>query len=106
MLVVLEDAVSEQQVRALLPGTASCAVVVTSRTMLTGLPGAAVHELDVLDPVRSRELLARVIGADRIEAESAAADALVRMVGNLPLALRIVAARLAARPSWPLSVMV
>jgi tetratricopeptide (TPR) repeat protein len=106
MLVVLEDAAGEQQVRALLPGTGSCAVIVTSRTMLTGLPGAAVHELDVLDPQRARELLARVVGAQRVAAEPATADALVRMVGNLPLALRIVAARLAARPRWPLAVMV
>jgi DNA-binding SARP family transcriptional activator len=105
MLVLLDDAATEGQVRSLLPGEPSCAVIVTGRTMLTGLAGASVHQLDVLDPTRSRELLARVIGADRVNADVVTADALVRMVGGLPLALRIVGARLAARPRWPLSLM-
>jgi DNA-binding SARP family transcriptional activator/tetratricopeptide (TPR) repeat protein len=105
MLVLLDDAASDRQVRALLPGTPSCAVVVTGRTMLTGLAGAVVHQLDVLDATRSRELLARMIGAERVNADSVTADALVRIVGGLPLALRIVGARLAARPRWPLSLM-
>ncbi|MFJ5548071.1 AfsR/SARP family transcriptional regulator [Streptomyces sp. NPDC093225] len=106
MLVVLDDAASESQVRPLLPGSSRCAVLVTSRVRLTGLPGAHRVELDVMDTERALELLARVIGADRVGGERVAAEALVRTVGGLPLALRIVAARLAARPHWSLASMV
>ncbi|MFD9532590.1 BTAD domain-containing putative transcriptional regulator [Streptomyces sp. NPDC060010] len=106
VLVVLDDAASESQIRPLLPGSNRCAVLVTSRVRLTGLPGAHRVELDVMDTERALELLARVVGGDRVGREASAAEALVRTVGGLPLALRIVAARLAARPHWPLSSMV
>ncbi|MFH9011605.1 AfsR/SARP family transcriptional regulator [Streptomyces sp. NPDC017943] len=106
VLVVLDDAVSESQVRPLLPGSSHCAVLVTSRLRLTGLPGAERVELDVMDTERALELLARVIGADRVGREKPAAEMLIRTVGGLPLALRIVAARLAARPHWSLASMV
>ncbi|WP_370964010.1 BTAD domain-containing putative transcriptional regulator [Amycolatopsis sp. cg9] len=105
MLVVLDDAESERQVRDLLPGRSSCVVLVTSRVRLTGLAGAGVLDVDVLDPDRATGLLATMIGAERVAAEPVAATALVRLVGGLPLALRIVAARLAARPSWSLAWM-
>ncbi|MGW9371443.1 AfsR/SARP family transcriptional regulator [Streptomyces xanthophaeus] len=106
VLVVLDDAASESQIRPLLPGSNSCAVLVTSRVRLTGLPGAYRVELDVMDTARALELLVRVVGGDRVEREGVAAEALIRTVGGLPLALRIVAARLAARPHWTLASMV
>ncbi|MFI8423451.1 AfsR/SARP family transcriptional regulator [Streptomyces sp. NPDC085479] len=106
VLVVLDDAAGEGQVLPLLPGSRGCAVLVTSRARLTALPGAHRVELDVLDEDRALELLARIIGGDRVSGEAAAAEALVRTVGRLPLALRIVAARLAARPHWTLASMV
>ncbi|WP_244318446.1 AfsR/SARP family transcriptional regulator [Streptomyces brevispora] len=106
VIVVLDDAVSEGQVRSLLPGSRDCAVLVTSRARLTALPGAHRVELDVLEEDRALELLSRIIGEDRVRDEAVAAEALVRTVGRLPLALRIVAARLAARPHWTLASMV
>ncbi|MFI9526074.1 AfsR/SARP family transcriptional regulator [Micromonospora rosaria] len=106
MLVVLDDAANERQISPLLPGSSSCAVLVTSRSRLTALPGAQRVELDVLDQAEALDLLGRVIGADRVRREPEAAAALVRTVGGLPLALRIVAARLAARPHWTLASMV
>ena len=106
VLVVLDDAVTEGQVVPLLPGSSSCAVLVTTRTRLTGVPGARQIELDVLGPQQSLELLGRVVGGARVAAEPEAAAALVRTVGGLPLALRIIAARLAARPHWTLASMV
>ncbi|MHC3455306.1 AfsR/SARP family transcriptional regulator [Streptomyces prasinus] len=106
VLVVLDDAASESQIRPLLPGTSTCAVLVTSRTRITGVPGARRIELDVLNEDRARELLGRIIGHERVADEPEAAGALVRTVGGLPLALRIVAARLAARPHWSLASMV
>ncbi|MER5812488.1 BTAD domain-containing putative transcriptional regulator [Streptomyces sp. NPDC002033] len=106
VLVVLDDAASESQVRPLLPGSNTCAVLVTSRVRLTGLPGAHRVELDVMSNGHAVELLVRVIGQDRVAREPAAVEALIRTVGGLPLALRIVAARLAARPHWTLASMV
>ena len=81
-------------------------MLVTSRVRLTALPGAHQLELDILDTAQALELLGRVIGAGRVAKESQAAVALVRTVGGLPLALRIIAARLAARPHWSLASMV
>ncbi|GGZ45630.1 hypothetical protein GCM10010371_00750 [Streptomyces subrutilus] len=106
VLVVLDDAASEAQIRPLLPGSRDCAVLVTSRVRLTGLPGAHRVELDIMGTEHALELLVRVIGADRVQRELVAAEALIRTVGGLPLALRIVAARLAARPHWSLASMV
>ncbi|WP_430625557.1 AfsR/SARP family transcriptional regulator [Streptomyces sp. NBC_01264] len=106
VLVVLDDAASESQIRPLLPGSRHCAVLVTSRVRLTGLPGSHRVELDVMSNEHALELLVRVIGEDRVRQERVAAEALIRTVGGLPLALRIVAARLAARPHWTLASMV
>ncbi|SDO45720.1 AfsR/SARP family transcriptional regulator [Lentzea jiangxiensis] len=106
VLVVLDDAATEAQVLPLLPGSSTCAVVVTSRSRLTGLPGARQVELDVLGTAQSLRLLGLVVGEHRVHREPEAAEALVRTVGGLPLALRIIAARLAARPHWTLASMV
>ncbi|MCS0600864.1 tetratricopeptide repeat protein [Streptomyces sp. LP11] len=106
ILVVLDDAVGEEQIFPLLPGGRSCGVLVTSRARLTALPGAHRVTLDILDERSSLELFGNVIGADRVHGEPEAARALAAAVGGLPLALRIVAARLAARPLWPLAYMV
>ncbi len=100
MLIVLDDAMSEAQVASLLPGNARCAVIVTSRRRLTGLPVASRVELGAFDRTSSIELLSRIVGADRIEAEPAKVQELCALCGDLPLALRIVGARLAARPHW------
>lgn len=105
VLIVLDGAAAEAQIRPLLPGVGRCAVLVTSRSRLTALPGAVRIELDVLEPDEALELLARVVGRDRVEGERESALALVRTVDGLPLALRIVAARLAARPHWTLASM-
>jgi tetratricopeptide (TPR) repeat protein len=98
ILVVLDDAASESQVSPLLPGSGGAAVLVTSRTRLAGLPGATRIEVNVLDAGQSLDLLARIAGTDRVQAQSQAAAAVAAQCGHLPLALRIAGARLAARP--------
>ncbi len=102
VLIVLDNAADEQQVRPLLPGSPACAVVVTARRRLTGLPGAVRIELDSFDQAQATELLTRVAGADRVTAEPDAADRVAELCDRLPLALRIAAARLAAKPHWTL----
>jgi DNA-binding SARP family transcriptional activator/tetratricopeptide (TPR) repeat protein len=102
VLIVLDNAADERQVRPLLPGSPLCAVIVTSRRRLTGLAGAVRIELDAFEPEQAAELLTRVAGADRVTAEPEAADRVAALCDRLPLALRIAAARLAAKPHWTL----
>jgi tetratricopeptide (TPR) repeat protein/transcriptional regulator with XRE-family HTH domain len=100
MLVVLDNAADEAQVRPLLPAGAGNAVLVTSRVRLAGLTPAEAIDLGVLPPEQAVELLGKIVGADRLAAESGAASQLAALCGYLPLALRIVGARLAAKPHW------
>jgi tetratricopeptide (TPR) repeat protein/transcriptional regulator with XRE-family HTH domain len=100
MLVVLDNAADEAQVRPLLPAGAGNAVLVTSRVRLAGLTPAEVIDLGVLPPEQAVELLGKIVGASRVAAEPEAASQLAALCGYLPLALRIVGARLAAKPHW------
>ena len=104
MLVVLDNAASERQVRPLLPGSPTCAVLLTSRPRLAGL-SANTMRIGVLDPAEAMTLLGRVAGPERVAAEPAVAETLVGLCGHLPLAVRIAGARLAARPHWPVGRM-
>lgn len=103
LLLVLDDATSEQQVTPLLPGCATCAVLVTSRSRLGGLSGAHFVEVDTFDNDTSAEFLAKIIGPERLSAEPKATAAVIRYCGGLPLALRIVGARLVSKPHWRIS---
>ena len=105
VLIVLDDAESDPQIGPLIPRAGPCGVIVTSRVRLLSQPQATVVEVDVMDSEQSVRLLGSVIGDARVAAERAAAEALTRLVGGLPLALRVVAARLAARPHWSLAWM-
>ena len=106
MLIVLDNARDEAQVRPLLPGSAGCVVMVTSRSELTGLvaaEGARPLMLDVLTEPEARQLLASRIGAARAAAEAGAVTELISLCAHLPLALAIAAARAATRPCFPLA---
>ena len=104
-LVVLDNAKDEQQVRPLLPGDGTCAVIITSRARLAGLEGTVSVLVDVLPTGEAIELLGRLAGPARVAAEPEAACAIVEACGCLPLAVRVVGARLAARQEWRLSDM-
>jgi DNA-binding SARP family transcriptional activator len=106
MLVVLDGALDEDQVIPLLPAGPGCAVIVTSRAPLSGLPGAHQIGIDVFDVDRSLEMLNTIVGATRLQAEPEAAHELVNLCGGLPLAIRIAGARLASRPHWRIDVLV
>jgi tetratricopeptide (TPR) repeat protein len=106
MLLVLDNAYDEAQVRPLLPGSLTCRVVVTSRNQLAGLAAIeAAHPLllDVLRDTEACELLEQRLGADRVFADPGAAEQVIRACASLPLALSIVAARAAIRPDLSLS---
>ncbi|MEV4018836.1 BTAD domain-containing putative transcriptional regulator [Nonomuraea angiospora] len=105
VLIILDNALDTRQVRPLIPAGPGCAVVITSRQALTSLDAASHLNLPGLDPADSTTLLARIAGPGRVHAEPEAAGRIIRLCGGLPLALRIAAARLAARPDWPLSYL-
>ncbi|HEV2783421.1 MAG TPA: BTAD domain-containing putative transcriptional regulator [Actinophytocola sp.] len=102
MLIVLDDAASEEQIRPLLPGTPGCATLITSRRQLAALVGAARWTVPMLAPDAATGLLSTVVGAERAIREPDAAAAIVDLCGHLPLAVCVAAARLAVRPEWTL----
>ncbi|MGW3268069.1 BTAD domain-containing putative transcriptional regulator [Streptomyces sp. NPDC001056] len=93
ILLVLDDAADAAQVRPLLPAGPGCAVIVTSRSPLTTLDGTRRFALAPLAGEDSAELLRVLSGRAGLDA----GHALVELTGGLPLALRVVAARLTAR---------
>ncbi|QFU92793.1 Regulatory protein AfsR [Amycolatopsis sp. YIM 10] len=97
VLVLLDNAVGEDQVRPLLPGSAGCAVVVTSRARLSGLEGGRPLDVEVFTPEQAWAFLVGVVGQERIEAEPGAVAEIARLCGYLPLAVRVAAAKLVAR---------
>ncbi|HKT00475.1 MAG TPA: tetratricopeptide repeat protein, partial [Rugosimonospora sp.] len=105
VLVVLDNAGSAEQVRPLLPGTAGCLAVVTSRDSLAGLvalDGAYRLDLDLLPVEDAITLLRRLVGG-RVDADPAAAAELAAQCARLPLALRIAAELAAAQPDTSLA---
>lgn len=105
MLLVLDDAAHAEQARWLQPPTGSCAAIITSRAVLTDLPGARHIELDVLDAAEAHDLFTRIVGAERVAGEPEHAAAILRACGHLPLAIRIAAGKLLGRPAWSLRVL-
>ncbi|MFC9730589.1 ATP-binding protein [Streptomyces roseolus] len=101
VLLVLDDAVDQEQVEPLLPNAAECLVLITSRRRLAALPDSVVLALDTLAPQESVSMLCRLSrrvpeGAD----EAAAAQEVTRICGQLPLAVGLVAGRMRHHPSW------
>jgi tetratricopeptide (TPR) repeat protein len=100
VLFVLDDARDAAQVRPLLPGTAGCGLLITSRAPMPGLAGARQLDLDVLRTEEARQLLTGIVGLPRMSAEPEAVDSVLRDCAGLPLAVRIAGVRLAGRPGW------
>ncbi|GAB3440708.1 tetratricopeptide repeat protein [Actinophytocola sediminis] len=102
-LVLLDNAASVDQVLPLLPAGHGCLVLVTSRRRLVGLGAAGNVALEVFTPRESVELLRDGVGAERVDAERGEAADIVELVGRLPLALALVARRLAASREWTMA---
>jgi DNA-binding SARP family transcriptional activator len=108
VLVLLDNAADEDQVRPLLPGSPGCLVIVTSRNELSGLivtEGARPVMVDLMSVPEARQLLSRRIGENRISAEPQAVDVIIALCARLPLALMLVAARAATHSGFGLSAL-
>ncbi|MFG2885461.1 tetratricopeptide repeat protein [Streptomyces sp. NPDC048297] len=100
ILVVLDNAASEEQVRPLLGAGGSSRVLVTSRRLLAGMEGVRRLVLGPLQLPEATELLTGIVGERAATDGQAALDRLARLCGGLPLALRIIGNRLVSRPRW------
>ncbi|MEV6013387.1 BTAD domain-containing putative transcriptional regulator [Streptomyces sp. NPDC051976] len=105
VLILLDNAHDATQIRQLLPGTPGCAALVTSRVRMVDLAGAHLVDLDVMSPEEALQLFTRIVGEERVASERQAALDVVAACGFLPLAIRIAAARLAARRTWTVTVL-
>jgi len=105
MLVVLDNARDAAQVRPLLPGSASSAVLVTTRNRMPDLASTKLVDLNVLDDDEALKLFVKVVGEERAAAEPEATAELLDACAGLPLAIRICAARLVTRSGWTIRAM-
>ncbi|MEV1243876.1 BTAD domain-containing putative transcriptional regulator [Nonomuraea sp. NPDC050022] len=105
LLIVLDDALDAGQVRPLIPAGPSCAVIITSRRIMASLDSTSHLRLTGLDRADATALFLRIADSGRVHGEPEAVRQIVQQCGALPLALRISAARLAARPDRALSFL-
>jgi hypothetical protein len=103
VLLVLDDAAGHAQVGPLLPGTAGCLVLVTSRRRLIALDGAQPLALDTLPPDQAIELFTRLARRTQDRSDVGTVAELARLCGYLPLAITLIAGRLAHHPGWNLT---
>lgn len=106
MVVILDNAADDAQVRSLLPISPGSLVLLTSRRVLSGLEAVGRIQLDVLDLADSMRLLESIVGPDRAAREPEALRQVATLCGNLPLALRIAGNRVASRPRWQIDHLV
>jgi tetratricopeptide (TPR) repeat protein/transcriptional regulator with XRE-family HTH domain len=100
MLIVLDDAASTGQLLPLLPGTAGCLVLVTSRRHLTALDDACAISLDTLRPEDATGLVARLAGRPDVVRDDGAVANIARLCGYLPLAIGMLARQLHHHHAW------
>ena len=106
-LIVLDNAACTAQVQPLLPGAPGCLVLVTSRNRMMGLDDAHFFALDTLGPPEAVALLAEMAGDGRIAVEnSGVVLELAELCGFVPLAVRIVAARLRHDPELTVAALI
>ncbi|MGW3210509.1 BTAD domain-containing putative transcriptional regulator [Streptomyces sp. NPDC001135] len=104
MLIVLDNAADDAQVRPLLPGVGPSRTVVTgTHPTLATLDAVRLVRLGPMTPAEAAGLLASAAGAERLAAEPRATLRVAEFCDRLPLALRIAGVRLATRPHWPVA---
>jgi DNA-binding SARP family transcriptional activator len=108
ILVLLDNARDEDQVRPLLPGGADALTLVTSRNRLTGLvvaEGARPLPLRRPSTAEARHILHQRLGPRRMAAAPGVVDDIIKRCVRLPLALAVAAAHAATDPSLSLAAV-
>ena len=100
LTMLLEDAVSAQQVISLLPASSRSAVVVTTHRTLSGLVAyqPCIVPVDPLDHAAAREMVQAFVGGARLTHDEQATTAVLDSCGGLPIALMAAAAVLSDHP--------
>jgi tetratricopeptide (TPR) repeat protein len=106
LLLLLDDAVSTEQVRHLLPGSNQALVLITSRRRLTALNEVVSVSLDTLPEGEAAELFTRLASRPGLAPSDPSVATVVRLCGYLPLAIRLTAAQLAHHSSWTIDELV
>jgi tetratricopeptide (TPR) repeat protein len=106
VLVVLDDALSSDQVQPLLPSAPGCAVLITSRFRSLDLPGMLALPLATLPPVDAAALFTRIAGTDRAS-DPAAIASVLGLCGHLPIEIQLAAALLRRhQPAWTIDDLI
>lgn len=105
VLIVLDNAQDLAQIRPLLPGTASCAVLVTTRSCTFQVVSTRFIDLETLSGPEAEKLFSQIVGRDRTATEPGATMEILDACAGLPLAIRICGARLATRRRWQIGTM-
>ncbi|MBF6334249.1 tetratricopeptide repeat protein [Nocardia transvalensis] len=103
ILLVLDDARDHAQIEPLLPSGPACLTLITSRRRLVALEGALPLALDTLEPAHAADLFCRLAYRDPSGADITAVAEIVRHCGYLPLAIALLAGRLAHHPTWTIA---
>ncbi len=103
-LLILDNAAGSAQVAPLLPGTAGCLVLVTSRRFLGDLPAALEMPLDVLPPDKAVAMFTCL--APRAAGDGGQVAGLVALCGHLPLAISLLARLFARHQSWSMADLI
>lgn len=107
MLTIIDHAGDLDVIGRLLPSGPGCAVIITSRDPLPDLPEGHLHvPLGPLGRTDSVEVLATLIGKDRVYSELEHAEQIVDASAGYPAALDIAGAVLARRAAWKLEIAV
>jgi tetratricopeptide (TPR) repeat protein len=102
ILIVLDNAANEAQIRPLLPGSPTNSVIITARSAIAGITAAHV-ELEEFTPEQALSLLQRILGEESVNTDLSAGRAICDLCGQLPLAVRIAGSRLLSKHHWNLS---
>ncbi|MFI6910362.1 ATP-binding protein [Nonomuraea sp. NPDC050394] len=106
VMLILDDAIDHSQIEPLLPGVGECLVLITSRRRLIALEGASPLPVGTLPAREATELFAHLASLNmRTLADIDAAATLTRLCGNLPLAIALLAGRMAHHPQWDITTL-
>jgi DNA-binding SARP family transcriptional activator/tetratricopeptide (TPR) repeat protein len=104
-MVLLDNAISEDQVRPLLPAVPGCLALITSRRV----GGVAIGDAIQVEPLveeHAAELFRDLVGDDRRGAELDGVRQAVRLCGRLPLSITLVASQLRLHNAWDIEHLV
>jgi len=103
ILVILDNAAAEDQVRPLLPAAQGCLTLITSRRSLPALPSATHLTVDMFTADEAVAFLTRAAPGTPVGRDPRAPARIARRCGYLPLALGVVMGHIRGRPGWTLT---